>query len=125
MVRKHDIRDYLGLLAYPIMANFRPSQTYMNFGGFILLMVGYSFILSWVRKISGDRPFSGLYVHGLFNAFIPLMPTLIMQKNVSQPRFWIWITLTLLIGIIITILLDKRFVRNDSNVVSLILTHWT
>ena len=79
------------------------SQTYMNFAGFILLMIGYSFILSWIRKISGNRPFSGLYVHGLFNAFIPFMPTLIMQKNSPQIRFWIWVTLTFLIGVLITI----------------------
>jgi uncharacterized protein len=84
------------------------SQTYMNFGGFILLMIGYSFILSWIRKISGGRPFSGLYVHGLFNAFIPLMPTIIMQENVPQPRFWIWVTFTFLIGILITILRAKK-----------------
>ena len=79
------------------------SQTYMNFGGFILLIVGYSFILSWIRNISGNRPFSGLYAHGLANAFIPLIPPLIMQKDVPQPRFWIWVTLTLFIGILITI----------------------
>jgi len=84
------------------------SQTYMNFGGFILLAVGYSFILSWIRKISGNKPFSGLYVHGLYNAFIPFMPPLIMQKNVPQPRFWIWVILTLLIGISITILREKK-----------------
>jgi uncharacterized protein len=83
------------------------SQSYMNFGGFIFLMVGYSFILSWIRKISGNKPFSGLYAHGFLNAFIPFMPTLIMQKNVPQPRFWIWVTLTFLIGIIITILRKK------------------
>jgi uncharacterized protein len=83
------------------------SQSYMNFGGFIFLMVGYSFILSWIRKISGNKPFSGLYAHGLLNAFIPFMPTLIMEKNVPQPRFWIWVTLTFLIGIIITILRKK------------------
>jgi uncharacterized protein len=84
------------------------SQAYMNFGGFILLMVGYSFIFSWIRNISGNRPFSGLYTHGLANAYIPLMPTLIMQNNMSQPRFWIWVTLTLLIGITITILREKK-----------------
>ncbi|MBK7712335.1 MAG: hypothetical protein IPJ37_16285 [Bacteroidales bacterium] len=84
------------------------SQTYMNFGGFILLMVGYSFILSWILKISGNRPFSVLYVHGLFNAFIPLMPPLILQKNVPQPRFWIWATMTLFIGIVITVLREKK-----------------
>ena len=83
------------------------NQTYMNFGGFVLLMVGYSYIFSWMRNISGNRPFSGLYVHGLFNAFIPIMPTFVMQKNMPQPRFWIWVSLTFAIGIIITILRDK------------------
>ena len=84
------------------------SQTYMNFGGFILLIVGYSFILSWIRKISGNRPFSGLYAHGLANALIPLLPTLILQENVSQPRFWIWVSLTFIIGITITLIRDKK-----------------
>jgi CAAX protease family protein len=63
------------------------SQTYMNFGGFILLILGYSFILSWIRKISGNRPASGLYAHGLANAFIPLMPTVILQKKYSAAPF--------------------------------------
>jgi uncharacterized protein len=83
------------------------AQTYMNFGGFMLLMIGYSFILSWILKISGNRPLSVLYAHGFANAFIPLMPTLIMQKDVPQPRFWIWVTLTFLIGIIMAILRNK------------------
>ncbi|MBK9389251.1 MAG: CPBP family intramembrane metalloprotease [Bacteroidetes bacterium] len=84
------------------------SQTYMNFWGFTLLIVGYSFILSWIRRISGNRQFSGLFAHGLANAFIPLLPTLILQENVSQPRFWIWVSMTFLIGIIITIIRDKK-----------------
>jgi len=84
------------------------SQSYMNFGGFILLIVGYSFILSWIREISGNRPFSGLYAHGLANAFIPFMPTLIMQKDLPQPQFWIWVTQTFLIGILIAALRDKK-----------------
>jgi membrane protease YdiL (CAAX protease family) len=79
------------------------NQVYMNFGGFILLLVGYSFIFSWIREISGNRPFSGLYVHGVANAFIPLMPILILQKDIPQPRFWLWVSLTFIIGITITI----------------------
>ena len=84
------------------------SQAYMNFGGFILLMTGYSFIFSWIRKISGNRPFSGLYAHGLANAIIPLMPTFNPQNGVIQPRYWIWVTLTLLIGVIITAFRKKE-----------------
>lgn len=76
----------------------------MNFGGFILLLVGYSFIFSWMLKISGNKPFSGLYTHGVANAFIPLMPIFILQNNIPQHRFWIWVLLTFLIGTLITII---------------------
>ena len=86
------------------------TQSHMNFGGFILLMTGYSFIFSWIRKISGNRPFSGLYAHGLANAFIPVMPTFNMQDGVMQPRFWIWVTLTFIIGILITLFRKKESV---------------
>ena len=84
------------------------SQMYMNFGGFILLTTGYSFIFSWIRNISGNRPFSGLFVHGAANAFIPFMPILVSQHNVPQPRFWIWVTLTFIIGTVITIFRTRR-----------------
>ncbi len=84
------------------------TQTHMNFGGFILLMTGYSFIFSWIRKISGNRPFSGLYAHGLANAIIPVMPTFNMQDGITQPRYWIWVTLTLMIGVVITAFRKKE-----------------
>ena len=77
------------------------SQTFMNFGGFMLLTTGYSFLFSWIRDISGNKSFSGLFVHGVANAFIPFMPTIIMQKNVPQPRFWIWVILTFIVGVVI------------------------
>ena len=84
------------------------TQSHMNFGGFVLLMTGYSFIFSWIRKISGNKPFSGLYAHGLANAIIPVMPTFNAQDGVTQPRFWIWVTLTFLIGVIITAFRKKE-----------------
>ncbi len=84
------------------------SQTFMNFGGFILLTIGYSFVFSWIREISGKKAFSGLFVHGVANAFIPLMPILIMQKNVEQPRFWIWAVVSFVIGIVITLFRSKN-----------------
>jgi len=89
------------------------NQIYMSFGGFVLLLVGYSFIFSWVRKISGNRPFSGLYTHGVANAFIPLMPILILQKDVPQQRFWIWVILTLLMGISITFFRKENTINNN------------
>jgi uncharacterized protein len=83
------------------------SQTFMNFGGFLMLTVGYSFIFSWVRQLAGNKPFYGLFSHGLANAFVPLMPILVMQPNVAQPRYWIWVSLTLVVSLIITLLRKK------------------
>lgn len=87
------------------------SQTYVHFGGFILLTIGYSFLYSWIREISGNKPFSGLFIHGVANAFIPFMPTINMQKNMPQPRFWIWVILTFIVGVII-MALRSRNIRN-------------
>ncbi len=91
------------------------SQTYMNFGGFVLMMTGYSFIFSWIRRISGNRPFSAMYAHGLANSFISVMPTLNTEESVSRAPFWIWVTLTFLIGIIITALRKDPYLsdRNE------------
>jgi len=77
------------------------SQTYMNFIGFTMLTLGYSLFFSWVMKSSGNRPLAGLVAHGTANAFIPVFPTIIMKFDVPQIRFWIWTSLTLIIGVAI------------------------
>ena len=84
------------------------SQTYMNFFGFILLTTGYSYLFAWVLRASGNRPFSGLIVHGTANAFIPVFPVIIMQHGVPQTRFWLWVSITLVIGIIIAVASELR-----------------
>ncbi len=80
------------------------SQTYMNFGGFMMLTVGYSFLFSWAMKKGGYRPLLGLIMHGTANSLIPVFPILIMQQGAAQPRFWLWVSLTLASGILIAVL---------------------
>jgi membrane protease YdiL (CAAX protease family) len=77
------------------------AQGFYNFFVFMLGCIGYSYFFSWVIKASGNRLLSGLFVHGVANAFVPLFPTVIMEHNVSQIRLWIYVSLTLIIGIII------------------------
>ena len=74
------------------------SQEYLPFIAFTLGCIGLSFIFSWVIKVSGNRPLSGLVIHGAFNAFIPLFPTIVMQANVVQTRFWIQEIIILVVG---------------------------
>jgi membrane protease YdiL (CAAX protease family) len=83
------------------------SQSFMNFGGFMMLNFGYSFLFSWGLKKAGNRPLAGLVMHGTANSFIPLFPTLSMQLGDTQPRFWIWVSITFLIGLIFAIFLKK------------------
>lgn len=97
-----------GLWHLPLWFITGRSQNYMNFGGFVMMTIGSSFILSWIRNIAGNKPFAAVYAHGLSNAFIAVMPTLIMEGSVSQTSFWIWVTLTLVIGMMITAMRKKK-----------------
>jgi membrane protease YdiL (CAAX protease family) len=96
-----------GLWHLPLWFITGTSQTHMNFGGFVMMTIGYSFIFSWIREIAGNRPFAVVYAHGLANAFIAVMPTLIMEQSASQASFRMWVSLTLIIGIVITVLRKK------------------
>lgn len=83
------------------------SQTFMPFAGFVLLTTGYSWFFAWVRQASKKRTLAGLITHGWANAFVPLFPTFVMAKGADQPRFWIWVSLTFVIGIV-TMLFRSR-----------------
>jgi membrane protease YdiL (CAAX protease family) len=76
------------------------AQTFMPFAGFVLLTTGYSWFHAYVRQVSGKRTWSGLYSHGWANAFVPLFPTVVMVAGAAQPRYWIWVSLTFVIGLI-------------------------
>ena len=77
------------------------TQTYMNFIAFTFMTIGYSYIFSWIREASGNRLLSGLVAHGLANGFAVIFPTLVMDENTKQIRFWIYTVIILIIGIII------------------------
>ena len=83
------------------------NQPYMHFGGFLLNTIGYSYIFSWFMALSGGRRFTGLYLHGLANAFIPFMPTIVLAASVAQPRYWIWTSSTLIIGVTMMLIRTK------------------
>ena len=77
------------------------TQTYMNFIAFTFMTIGYSYIFSWIKEMSGNKLLSGLVAHGIANGFAVIFPTLVMDKNANQKRFWIYSIIILIIGIII------------------------
>ena len=80
----------------------------MNFGGFVMLTLGYSFFFSWVMGASGKRPLAGMIVHGTANAFVPLFPVIVLSVNAVQVRYWIWVSLTLATGIAFLLISTMR-----------------
>lgn len=74
------------------------SQEHMPVVAFAMGTVGLSFFFSWVMKASGGRPLAGLVAHGVYNAYIALFPTLVMEADAAQPRWWIHQSLALVVG---------------------------
>jgi len=90
------------------------SQSYMNFLSFIFLTIGYSYIFSWIVEESGKRLLSGPIVHGTANGLMVVFPTLIMEKNIIQIRFWIYCVLIFIIGIIIVAIRTVKSRKNST-----------
>ena len=84
------------------------SQMHMPFAGFVLLITGYSWFLAWVRQASGKRTLAGLIAHGWANAFVPLFPTVVMVEGAAQPRYWLWVSLTFVIGLVTMALRSRK-----------------
>lgn len=84
------------------------SQMYVPFAGFVLLITGYAWFLAWVRQASGKRTLAGLITHGWANAFVPLFPTVVMVEGAAQPRYWLWVSLTFVIGLVTMALRSRK-----------------
>ena len=84
------------------------SQTFIPFAGFVLLTIGYSWFFAWVRESSGKRTLAGVITHGWANAFNSLFPPLVMVTGAAQPRFWIWVNLTFVIGLMTTFIRTRK-----------------
>ena len=80
------------------------NQLYMNFFGFMLLSIGYTYFFSWIIEASGNRLMSGLVAHGVANTFPYLFPWLVIAQDAKQERFWIYCILIFVIGVIVVVL---------------------
>ena len=84
------------------------SQNFIPFAGFVMLTIGYSWFYAWVRQSSEKRTLAGLFAHGLANAFVPLFPVVVMVEGAPQPRYWIWVSLTFLIGLVTMVIRSRK-----------------
>jgi uncharacterized protein len=74
------------------------NQSYMNYCGFILLIAGNTFIFRRFRVMAGKRRSAPIWFHVLANAFFPAFPFLKTVAGAPQPRFWVFVALSLTVG---------------------------
>jgi uncharacterized protein len=95
------------------------TQNYIPFVGFTLVLVGHSYFLAAIRQAAGKRTMAGLIVHGWNNAFVPLFPTIVMVQGATQQRYWVWASLSLLVGVVAMIVRLRKTQGRLENPVSL------
>ncbi len=86
------------------------SQAYMPFAAFTIGLIGECFFFSWVMKASGGRPLSAVIAHGTANSFVPLFPTIMLEPDALQVRWWIHQVLVLIVGALF--LMTARNIRS-------------
>lgn len=103
-------QEELGWALWHLPLFFIPGtgQMYMHFAGFVLLIIGYSWFYAWVRQTSGKRTLAAMISHGWANAFVPLFPTIVMVEGAAQPRYWLWVSLTFVIGLVTMALRSRK-----------------
>jgi membrane protease YdiL (CAAX protease family) len=95
---------------------FVPESGQINipFPGFLIMTIGYSYIFSWIIEASGKRLLSGLIVHGTGNIFSNIFTNIIPGNGWDQPRFWIYCTLIIIIGLIIVMKRINKIRKNGT-----------
>ena len=49
--------------------------------------------------------------HGWANAFVPFLPIIIMDKQAAQTRFWLWVSLTFVLGVVTMAIREKTQIK--------------
>ena len=81
----------------------------MNFIGFMLSCIGWSYVFSWIMDLSKNKLMAGLVVHGTINAYNVLFSSIAIETGDSIILSWIGTILVILTGIIIVIIRQYKY----------------
>jgi membrane protease YdiL (CAAX protease family) len=84
-------------------------QYNINIFSYMMLLIGYSYIFSWIISISKNLLLSAVVAHGTLNAFLELFPIFIIEKGNIQIRLWILSIFVFMSGIIIAIIRSIKY----------------
>jgi membrane protease YdiL (CAAX protease family) len=90
-------------------------QNNINILLYMVLLIGYSYIFSWIISISKNLLLSAVVAHGTLNAFLELFPIFVMEKGDIQIRLWILSILVFAFGLITVIIRSIKY-KSSPNV---------
>jgi membrane protease YdiL (CAAX protease family) len=76
----------------------------MNFIGFMLSCIGWSYVFSWIMDLSKNKLLAGLIVHGTLNAYHVLFSSIKIETGDNLILSWLGTILVVLTGTIIVIM---------------------
>ena len=79
------------------------SQGFMPFGGFLLMTVSLSIIMTWIYVESGGSMFLAMWTHGVSNAYMVVFPTLVLAP-VDQPGYWVFCCVLAAVAVVISLM---------------------
>jgi uncharacterized protein len=98
-----------GLWHLPLWFIPGTNQSLMNYGAFLLGIVGSSFALRCFRVMAAKRNSASIWSHAMLNAFFPAFPLLTAVAGAPQPRFWVFAGLSFAVGV--ALMLQGTFVE--------------
>ncbi len=101
-----------GLWHLPLWFMPGEGHAYYSFFAFLIYTVSTSIIIGWLYNASGKKLVVALIIHTTGNVAVPFFPIMHMA-DVAQPGYWIWVSVSTLVAIYLTIWY-KRKIKNNS-----------
>lgn len=96
---------------------FMPGEghAYYSFFAFLIYTVSTSVIIGWLYNASGKKLIVPLIIHTTGNVAVPFFPIMHMA-DVPQPGYWVWVSVSTLFAIFLTIWYMKKNTRTIAEI---------
>ena len=88
-------------------------HAYYSFFAFLIYTVSTSVIIGWLYNASGKKLIIAWIIHAVGNVAVPFFPILHMAE-VAQPGYWVWVSVSALVAIYLTIWYMRKTERDLS-----------
>ena len=102
-----------GLWHLPLWFMPGEGHAYYSFFAFLIYTVSTSVIIGWLYNASGKKLIIAWIIHAVGNVAVPFFPIMHMAE-VAQPGYWVWVSVSALVAIYLTIWYMRKTKRDLS-----------